>query len=191
MSLEIHAVSCPVSCTVSGDGGHLSAEPDGRAWGYNGGKTQFFDGDSCYIIVYKSANTTIKGSACSPGGNFGPYQGGTTNVGLNIHREGLTFNSPVASVQKPIADSSKYTVLHSEYKNCSGLIHMEGTLNFRLKTWIPTTDPAKTPPYGFAFIEYTPLAQMWYFYGLFADVALLTTEVHGSIYGIVEAEPAL
>lgn len=186
MSLEIHAVSTTVSCTVSGDNGHLSAETDTRAWGFNGGKTQFFAGDTCYVIVYKSINTEIKGSVCSSG-VFSKYGGNSAEVGFNIKREGITFNSPVATISKP----SSSVVIHSPtYVNCNGITHITGTINFKLTSWTPTNvDPSAIPSYAYALIEYTPLAEMWHFTGLVADSHLLTTEVHASLFGIVGAAP--
>ena len=183
MSLEIHAVSTTVSCQVSSGEGHLSAEIDSREWGYNGGRSQFFAGDNCYALVYKSSNVNIIGSACSGVGTTFTRFG--TDNGFNVQREGITFSTPVAKSRLPLP--AKVTLLESNYTNCNGPEYIIGDIIIRLKTWTNTGDITKPPPYGFIFIEYEPLADVWKFGGLVAIDGLLSTPVHGSIFGVVSA----
>ena len=83
MTIEIKAVSTTISCQISGGEGHLSAEIDSRPYGFNGGRTQYFPGDDCYVLVYKSANVEILGTRTT-GGTFGPA-GSAGDVGCLLY----------------------------------------------------------------------------------------------------------
>jgi len=184
MAVEIHAISTTVSAQVSGGDGHLSAEVDSRSWGYNGGRSQYFEGDTCYVIVYRSANVRIVGKACS--NTSGWDKSGESTIGYNIQREGIAFTSPVASSSKPLPPT--VTVNGSATFNlCSGPEYCSETTIVRLKKWSATLTPEAAPPYGFIFIEYEPHGEMWAFTNLKKNADLLNTAVHGVIYGVSQA----
>lgn len=184
MAVEIHAISTTVSAQVSGGDGHLSAEVDSRAWGYNGGRSQYFPGDNCYVIVYRSINVKVVGQACSNGSGWG--KDSQTNIGYNIQREGIAFTSPVASSSKPLP--ATVTVNGAVTLNlCSDPEYCPETTIIRLKKWSATLTPEAAPPYGFVFIEYEPHAELWAFTGLVKNADLLNTAVHGVIYGVSQA----
>lgn len=183
MSLEIHAVSTTVSCTVSSDEGHLSAETDGRAWGWNGGRSQYFAGDSCFVLVYKSDNVDIIGSYCSSNSTTFTYF--QEDTALNIHREGIAFSSPLATAQKPLPSS--VTVISRNFSKCGTPEYLIGGVTLRLKDWQATGQMDGIPPHGFVFIEYTPKTEVWVFRGLVPFPNLLNTPVHGTLHGLVTA----
>jgi len=181
MSLEKRAISTTVSCTVSSGEGHLSAEVDSRAWGYNGGRSQYFEGDNCYVIVYISSNTDIIGSMCSNNSSWGSAGG---DVGYNVHRESIAFSTPIAHSSKPIGS---YSIIHPSYNGCSNPNNINGTTIFRMGTWNPTLSISAVPTYGFIFISYTPICEMWAFRNLAITQGLISTEVHGALFGLVSA----
>ena len=186
MSLEIHAVSTTVSCQVSGGDGHLSAEIDSREWGYNGGRSQYYPGDDCYVIVYHSNNLTMPttGICSQVGTSFGVASGKL--VGYNLKREGITFSTPIAQAGKPLP-SLNVDNNGSSFVNCGGPEYLPQTTVIRLKTWKATLTPADPPPAGFLFIEYTPYSIMWSFTDLKRNVQLINTQVHGLIHAVAKA----
>ena len=189
MALEIHAVSTTVSCQVSGGDGHLSAEIDSRPYGLNGGRTQYFPGDTCYVLVYKSANVTIKSThVTGAGGVSFDAQAGMT-VGYNIVREGLTFNSPIASSSKPMPPTGIIKIdeyMYPSATDASGPQYVPNTTVVRLKNWKGSGDPAVAPPSGFVFIEYSPTALVYAFKNLPAIPSgqIFSYPVHAIIYGV-------
>lgn len=199
MTLDIKAVSTTVSCQVSGGEGYLSAEIDSRPFGLNGGKSQWFPGDTCYVLVYKSSNVRIVGTAVTSaelGTTFGPaevprgFDVGTSGVGYNVIREGITFNNPISASSKPMPRDTK--VLNELYPGglCGGFQFIPDTTIARLTDWRATGDPAAIPPYGFVFVEYSPTALIYAFKNLpHPPTGLFSYPVHAVIYGI--ATPAM
>jgi hypothetical protein len=168
---------------VSGGDGHLSAEVDSRAWGYNGGRTTFYTDDDCYVILYYTNNVEIPDiGKCSNTSKFGKSSVG--DVGWNLKREGITFSSPIAQAGKPLPAKVINNGLVST--DCNDPVYLKGNTVIRLKTWKATLDPATPPPYGFMFIEYDPQATMWAFTKLVRNPNLINTEVHGLIWGVAK-----
>ena len=181
MTIEIKAVSTTVSCQVSGGDGHLSAEVDSRPYGLNGGRSQYFPGDDCYILVYRSNNVTIDTSVDPisgvikgvhiAGGTIGSGSTGASivklegqTVGFNIVRESVSFNSPIAQAGKPLPADTRliyfdsYAIAPGEI---SGPQFIPNTTVCRVKNFKGALDPGILPPSGFAFIEYSPVAEVW------------------------------
>lgn len=179
-SLEIKSVSTSISTQVSGGDGHLSAEVDSRSWGFNGGRTQYFTGDDCYVLVYKSVNVDyLKGFTSMTGVKL--ENAGISDAGYNIHREGLSFTTPVASSSKPLTNP---TVIFDDYRDCGGAQYFKDTTIARLTSWdMKIKKPGEIPPYGFSFIEYTPTVQVWKFGPLKRVPELFSTTINGIIYG--------
>jgi hypothetical protein len=189
MTLEIKAVSTTISCQISGGEGHLSAEIDSRPYGLNGGRTQYFEGDTAYVLVYKSANVEILGTRVT-GGNFVADPSAT--VGYNIVREGITFNSPIASSSKPLPMVTPVTsIAQVTIGDCSGFEYVKGTTVMRLNHWKGTGDPAAPPLIGFDFIEYSPEAIVYKFTNLPAPPSgqIFSYPVHAFIYGVARPLP--
>jgi hypothetical protein len=179
MASEIRAVTANVQCSISGGDGHISAELDSRLWGANGGKTQFFVGDSASAIVYMSRNVTVVGTFCASAGFSVSGMGG---VGPNLKEESIVFNTPVASLSKP-ADS--IGVLTSSFNKCGGFKHEAGTTLVKLDSWIPTLNPMEAPPYGHVFAVYTPRAGYAVFSGLtMPAITSSSYNVVGVIFGV-------
>jgi len=186
MTLEIRAISTTVSCSVSGGEGHLSAEVDGRTWGYNGGRSTYYKGDSCFVIVYKSDNlATLTGRAS--GDNT--FKAGATNAGYNLKRESISFPTPISSCSKPIWKDVE--LLHEKFSTspkAGGPEYMLNTTVVRLTTWTASLKLESSPPYGSIFIEYEPSCCMWVFEDLKRNNSLVNTEVHGAIFGVAIAQ---
>lgn len=184
MSLEIKSITTTVTTAVLSGEGYLSAEIDSRPWGHNGGKTTFFKGDNCYVIVYKSTNVSELQSYTSNDTTL--EKASSTVSGYNVHREGISFTTPVASSSKPLY--SGVTVLESKFSNgVGGIQYMSGYTTLRATKWAAQLDINGSKPFGFVFIEYTPKAELWAFKGLEANPKLISTVVHGTIYGIAKA----
>lgn len=183
--MDIKAISVSVSTSVVGGDGDLSAEIDSRPWGHNGGKTTFFSGDNCYVLVYKSPNI---GTLKSYTSNSTPLEKHSNNVlGYNLQREGISFTTPVASASKPLYDGIK--VLNSKFQGgVGGIQYMSGYTTLRATKWTAQLRLDADRPFGFVFIEYTPKAELWAFKGLQLNPKLLSETVHGTIYGIAKAE---
>lgn len=187
MSLEIHAVSTTVSVQVSGGDGHLSAEVDSRAWGWNGGRSQFFPGDDCYVIVYLSKNIIEPTVGLCSNSTIDFVKMAGKEVGYNLKREGLTFSTPIAQTAKPLPSTGveNNSDANSNFQ-CSGPQYLPFTTIVRMKTWTATLTPVDPPPYGFLFIEYTPYSVMWAFKDLKRNQNLINTEVHGLIHAVAK-----
>ena len=182
MALEQHAVTTTISCSVSGGEGHLTGEIDSRPYGLNGGRSQYFPGDDCFVLIYKSINVTIMGSFVT-GGNFSHNVPGLS-VGYNIVREGLSFSSPVANFSKPAPPN--LIVLNALYLQSGGFTFVPNTTVARLLTWVGSGDPAAQPPYAFVFVEYSPTAQIGKFSNLPSPPtgSVFSWPVHAVLYGI-------
>lgn len=182
MSLELHAVSTTVSCQVSGGDGHVSAEVDSRAWGWNGGRTTFYPDDECYVIVYFSNNVTLpsEGRTSYSGVSLKPAR--DKAPGWNLKREGISFSTPIAQASKPLPAGAKNNSGTEALVDCRDPCYLKGTTVIRLKKWTATGDPIATPPYGFIMIEYTPVSEMWVFGNLKRNPNLINTEIHGLIW---------
>jgi hypothetical protein len=158
MSMEIRAITATAQCAVSGGEGHMSAEIDSRAWGYNGGRSQYFAGDNCTVLLYISKNVSIVGTAIAGAGGSTTFGGFSTgDIGYNVVREGVTFNTPVTQVSKPF-DATPTQLGSGEFHQCGEPKWVTGTNIVRLAKWEPTLDPKAIPPHGYMFVEYTPRA---------------------------------
>lgn len=178
MTIELHAISTTVSTNVSGYDGHLSAEVDSRPWGLNGGRSQYFDGDDCYVIVYKSDNVDIVSTFCKSA----DFDISNKKCGYNIHREGIAFSSPISSSSKPL---DKPTIIFQNSKDASNPQYVKGSTLCRYLKWQHSTmNPKDPPPYGFIFIEHTPKAVMYMFSNLKRNTDLFSTPVHAVIFGV-------
>lgn len=173
--MEIRSITAQIQCQVSGGEGHLSADVDSRAWGLNGGRSQYYPDDEAWALIYISKNVSIAGVVC-----IGKQTGTPTSftiepaqplynenidaqqepiyqqakVGYNVQREGITFNSPVSSISKP--PFGQPIILGQDFHNCGNPNFLLNTTIVRLKTWTSTLDPRKIPPHGYMFVEYTP-----------------------------------
>jgi len=187
MSLEIQAISTTVSCSVASGTGHLSAETDSRFWGYNGGNNQFFEGGICYVLVYKSINVEIDSWFCSNTSIFNPT---TKVVGYNIKMEGISFSNPINNTSLPIGTATVPRLLQKKYNNAGGISYIPGYTNLRLNTWNPNVNSIKPidAPYGFIYIEYSPLCAVWAFSNLQKNPSLISTQVHGVLFGVAVAQ---
>lgn len=182
MSTELRPINTVVSTNVSGYDGHLSAEVDNRPWGFNLGRSQYFEGDNCYVLVYKSDNVKIVSTVCSQSGvTFGVSNAGDKGMGENKIREGITFMSPISSVSKPM--SKNFKLITQDFIECSGFKAIEGYTTVRVDKWNATGDPAKAPPYGYVFIEYEPKAELYAFFGLKLEDGMLSTTIYGVLFG--------
>ena len=184
MSLEIRAISTTVSCSVSSNEGHLSAEVDSRAWGYNGGRSTYYDGDDCYIMVYKSSNVNINDSFTTSG----TLALDGSDPGWHISREGIAFNTPIANSSKPLIDAEITGQPGYNFVNCDGPEWATGSTVLRLTTWNATLKIDAVPPAGFVFIEYTPKVEMWKITKLVALSTQIVTQVSCAFFGITSAK---
>lgn len=188
MALEIHAISTTVSTTVVGGEGHLSAEVDSRAWGFNGGRSQYFQGDDCYVLVYKSSNVTLDNSCVAyPQGNSLVKHSSSSDAGYNRVREAIVFNNPISASSKPVVSP---TVLGNiTYSTgVSSAKYLPNSTIFKCESWIrPLSEmkPGGKPMYAFAFIEYDPTVLVYKFTNLQrVSTDIFNTPVTGFIFGV-------
>lgn len=182
--MEIKAVSTTVSVQVQGGDGHLSAEIDSRTWGFNGGRTQYFPGDTCYVLVYKSKNVeNLTGITNMTGVGF--TRQSSTDNGYNVHREGISFTTPVASSSKPVGKMDSSTTTYVPVGAAGGAEYFKDTTIFRCSQWKVTgkMEPGVPPPYAFSFIEYTPTTELWALTPLKRNNELFSTTINGILYG--------
>ncbi len=186
MSLEIRAISTTVSCSVSSGEGHLSAEVDSRPYGHNGGRSQYYKNDKCYVIVYKTPNVTILQPSFVNVKGTTLTRDSSKKTGYNLKRESIAFSTPIANSSKPL---SGMVTLNGAFDGffCTGLEYLPNYTTLRVKTWDATLELAPPPPYGLAFIEYTPNSEIWVFDNLQPNSELINTEVHGIFYGTTTA----
>lgn len=193
MTMFAHAVTTTVACQVSGGEGILTAEIDSRPYGLNGGRSQYFPGDTCYVLIYKSANVKILGSFVT-GGEFVMDLDGKKNPGILTVREGLSFSTPVTQTSKPLPDKNNpVTVLAEHYDSCGKFQAVPGTNIARLEQWDAVGDPRVPPPHGFVFVEYDPVPIVGAFKNLPAPPkgTVFSWSVHAVIYGIAVPPSAL